>query len=171
MSRNLLGEIFDVVMTTTGTCLAPLGFIRSGLVFRILENGNCGIIGFQRSVSSSVDSIRFTVNIGVVCGELLDSETPRLQKTMMADAHLSERVGMLLPNHSDKWWEITAQTDSSILSNEISRLILEKGVPYIKRYLATSELIALWESGRSPGLTAFQRDRCLSKLKRIPPST
>ena len=74
---------------------------------------------------------------------------------------------MLLPDRFDKWWEITEATDRGSLAQEVSELILKKGVPYIESYLNTNALIALWESGHSPGLTDFQRVRFLSKLKEM----
>jgi hypothetical protein len=48
------------------------------------------------------------------------------------------------------------------LVNETSNLIPNEAVPYIERYLDTGELIALSESGISPGLTETQRVKFLA---------
>jgi hypothetical protein len=75
------------------------------------------------------------------------------------------RIGEFLPEHPDKWWGLTKTTESASLILELSNLILEKAVPFIKTHLDTSAVIALWESGRCPGITDTQRIRFLSRLK------
>jgi hypothetical protein len=72
---------------------------------------------------------------------------------------------MLMPAHRDKWWEISESTAASALACEVSEVVANEGIPYVVRYLNVDELVALWESGKSPGLTKGQRLRCLEKLK------
>ena len=72
---------------------------------------------------------------------------------------------MLLPEHSDKWREITPSTDPDALIREISDLIVKEAVPYVQRYLSMESIISLWESGQSPGLTNKQRLNNLAALK------
>jgi hypothetical protein len=71
---------------------------------------------------------------------------------------------MLLPDPHDKWWEITSTTDVDALVREIADLVLGKGVPYVSRYLDTNELVALWKSGQSPGITETQRTRYVQRF-------
>ena len=61
-----------------------------------LATGNRGIVEFQRSVENTKESLFFTVNLGVVCGELLDSRPSVVSKAAMLDAHLRQRIGALL---------------------------------------------------------------------------
>jgi len=109
MARSAAEDIFGGIVKRVGEALKPLGVSRRGQIMRIVREGNCGIIGFQRSTSNSREQIKFTVNIGVVCGELLDGERSpgTVDKAALWDAHVSERIGFLLPGHNDKWWEIT----------------------------------------------------------------
>jgi hypothetical protein len=165
MAHNIPAEIFDELLKATGESLKPLGFVQRGPVFRLLAHGNCGLIEFQRSDKSSEEILVFTVNLGVVCGELLDAGSSGAQKARIIDAHLRQRVGMLLPDRPDKWWEVTASTDRVSFVQEIVDLLMKKGAPYVESHLATKALLALWESGQSPGLTVFQRTRFISKLK------
>jgi hypothetical protein len=162
--KNIIEETFVRTITGTGVVLKPLGFSRHGKLFRLIEQDNCGIIEFQRSGKNSRDGLLFTVNLGVVCGELLDS-VGELRKARVVDAHVRERIGMLLPGRPDKWWEISRATEACVLEREISDLILRKAVPYIQSYLGTDRIISLWESGRSPGLTDGQRVQFLTRLK------
>ena len=166
MASTVIIQAFEQVIKATGHRLEAVGFVRQKTVLRIMDRNNCGIVEFQRSTKSSQGKLLFTVNLGVICGQLLDSGPTGLKRARIEDAHLRQRIGMLLPNRPDKWWEITEATDSNLLAQEVSELILEKAVPYIRDHLSTESIISLWESGQSPGLTDGQRVNLLTKLKR-----
>jgi hypothetical protein len=78
---------------------------------------------------------------------------------------LGQRIGILMPGRPDKWWEISEATPVDALASEVSGVIATEGAPYVLRYLNANDLVALWESGKSPGLTETQRVRYLEKLK------
>jgi len=160
-----LSEMFGHVVTTVAERLYPLGFSRRGTALRAMGPETCGLIEFQRSTKNSQEKLLFTVNLGIVCGELLESGSAGFPNTKVTDAHVWLRIGMLLPNCPDKWWEITASTDSDALAREIADLILAEAIPYLQRYLSTDSIIALWESGQSPGLTKGQCAGLLAALK------
>jgi hypothetical protein len=149
----------------TGERLRALGFAGRGAVLRIMGQDTCGVVQFQRSVTNTRDKLRLTVNLGVVCGDLLDTGPAGLKKVRVWEAHVQERLGMLLPERFDKRWAITAATDRDALAQEISDLIVRVAVPYILRYLSVDSIISLWKSGRSPGLTDKQRINLLAALK------
>jgi len=158
-------ELFSELVKAVGEKLKPLGYSRRGQVFRIIANNNCGLISFQRSTSNRKDSISFTINLGIICGYLWDVTIPQLKDAQIVDAHLSLRIGLLLPEHRDKWWLINSLVNFEQLSGEIVDLVSSKVVPYVSNFLDTNSIYSLWESGSSPGLTEFQRVRFLSKLK------
>lgn len=164
--ENAPNETFNELMEAVRGRLASAGFVRQGKIFRIISRNNCGIIDFQRSSASSKQAILFTINLSVVCGDLMEGGLARNKKPLGIDAHIHERIGWLLPERSDKWWKIDESTDREDLIKEISDIVLEKAVPFIERYLDTNAIIDLWESGQSPGLTEVQRQRFLTKLKR-----
>jgi hypothetical protein len=165
VSHKDLALKFDQSIAAIAKTLEPKGFERRGKVIRAMSDGNAQIIEFQKSDKSSDRRIIFTVNIGVVCGDLLDTERTDVNRAEGIDAHLRNRLGMLLAPPSDKWWELSESTDLDALARELSALILSKAVPYLGRFKSADDLIALWESGVSPGLTAIQRSRFLSELK------
>jgi hypothetical protein len=165
MNTRTPRESFDHVVKAVSERLAPLGYTRRGTTLRTVASGLCGILDFQRSTSSSQDKLLFTVNVGIACGDLLGSSPSQLPKAKLTDAHVRVRLGMLLPTCSDKWWELTASTDSEALAREVGDLILGEAEPYIRRHLPVESLIALWESGRSPGLTKGQCLELLTALK------
>ena len=165
MTRTAVDETFDHVIKVVAEQLLPRGFARRGRVLRIMAKDTCGIVEFQRSMKNSRDRLLFTVNVGVVSGCLLETGPSGLKNARVIDAHVRERIGMLLPEHSDKWWEITPSTDPDALAREISDLVVKEEVPYVQRYLSMESIISLWESGQSPGLTNKQRLNNLAALK------
>lgn len=157
-------ELSKVIQVTT-RCATQLGFRGRGLVLREIRAGNAAIVEFQRSTKSSRGVVIFTINLGVFCGVLRESNQPPPEKARTIHAHLRQRIGALLPGNQDKWWELTEGTDTDALSAEVADLVCVKAVPYLQRYLNTSELVRLWKSGQAPGLTETQRVRYLEKVR------
>jgi len=164
MPRNLTDDKLDAVIKAVAEKLKEAGFVRRGPVLRILKDGNCGLIEFQRSQKSLPENLLFTINIGIVCGSLLDGPTSEIEKIRIIDAHIRQRLGMFLPGRPDKWWEVTPQTETESLAAELTEHLSSKAVPYILGLLSTPAIIALWQSGQCPGLTDGQRQRFLSRL-------
>lgn len=165
MIRSALDAKFEAVISEIADQLKPHEFIRQGKSLRAIDDGNASIVEFQRSDRSSIQKIIFTVNAGVVCGKLLDAERTTIKKSAIEDAHLRTRLGALSEPAQDTWWEIDVTTDDRSLATELSQLLVKRVLPYLRQYMHNEALIALWESGKSPGLTAVQRSRYLSELK------
>lgn len=168
MSSPTPDQIFKQILAATHERLKPLGYVKSAQTFRHIADGNCALIDFQRSVKNSRDTLLFTVNLGVVCGKLIDPHFADIRKARIVDAHLRQRIGKFLAGHPDKWWEITATTNPLSLVEELLDLLLNQGVPFIESHLATTALVSLWKSGPSPGLTVGQRNSFLAKLGEQP---
>jgi len=164
VSENLEAAYAEIVETVARR-IAVAGFAKRGKVLRVVRDGNCGLIEFQKSTKSSKNKLFVTVNLGVVCGDLLEGGT-KLEKTTTIDAHLRLRIGMFLPQRRDKWWELAETKEAAGVASEIGELVHNKAVPFIEQHIANSSLLAMWESGVSPGLTDFQRLQFLEKLRR-----
>jgi hypothetical protein len=93
MPGTVLNDAINEALKATSARLQPLGFVRRGKTFRIVKDNNCGVVEFQRSTTNSRDRLRFTVNLGVVCGHLLDSWQPELRRSGSSDAHVREGLG------------------------------------------------------------------------------
>ncbi len=162
-----LDQILTKVVFVTAQRLSKFGFKKSGNVFRLISEDNAAIVEFQKSNGNTSERLLFTVNIAIVCGLLLDSERVPIQKSRAIDGHLRRRIGTFLSDRQDKWWEIRDTTGESALSIEVSDVICDKAVPYLLRYVDTSELLALWKSGQAPGLTEGARINKLEELEAI----
>ena len=165
MKTSNVQSSYKALIASLSESLKVAGFLRRANTFTFSYGNNVGIIEFQRSVKSSREAILFTVNVGVVLGDLLEGGLSFVRKDSILNAHLRQRIGALLPERADKWWLLTEDTDRAGLHKEVSDLLTQFGVPFLKRYLITSEVVALWESGKCPGLTEKARIRFLAKLK------
>jgi hypothetical protein len=165
MSSAVLDKAFRHIVEESEKAVAALGFRRQGVTLKILRLENVGLIEFQKSAKSSDEQILFTINLAIICGRLLE-EGQSLERAKSMDAQLRQRIGGFLHGHPDKWWLVKAGTNIDALADEVANLLATEGAPYIVRYLDTTQLLALWESGKSPGITEIQRTRYLAKLKK-----
>jgi len=149
----------------TGKIQTPSIWLR-GTVFRNALAGNVSIIEFHKSRDSSADAIKFTVNLGVISGELLrrwDHELDILKENVWS-AHLRSRIGEFLSTPQDLWWIIADDVDTPTIEAEVCDLITSEAVPFLSRHATDADLVRLWRTGQSPGLTEGQRDRNLGQL-------
>lgn len=159
-------DAFKEILKRNALALRAYGFSRSGSTFYLRKAGNWGVINFQKSKDSSVDNIVFTVNLGIASTRLLAffSHIRPDMKPSVWDCHWRERLGYLLPEHSDIWWTINSTTPVDELGQEIQGYVVNLGVPELEKYISDEALRDLWLSGRAPGLTDFQRLMYVSVL-------
>jgi hypothetical protein len=160
-----LDAISIEIIRTSASRISQFGFKKRGNVLRLVSGDNAALVAFQKSRDNTSKRLSFTVNRAVVCGALLYEDEVSLGKATDIDGHLRERLGTFLPGHPDKWWEITDATEKDALVSEVSELICDLAIPYLLHYVETNALSALWESGKSPGLTEGARVNHLSRLK------
>lgn len=166
MANESVEQNFKDLLDGIGRKLKTQGFTKRGNAFRRVASGNSAIVEFQRSQSSTSDAIRFTVNVGIICGRLLDEDQPDVSKAGSMNAHLRKRIGEFLPKPADQWWDLNGTTETNALATELSPL-LDTAIRFLLDHADDAQLIALWESGQSPGLTDRQRQRVLSELKAV----
>jgi Domain of unknown function (DUF4304) len=165
-SDSIAQQQFDAVVQSVALELKKIGYGKSRYIFRKVVCGNLAVIEFQKSMSSTSETILFTVNLGVVSKQLSEvSWGPPFKMRSTSSCHLQERLGYFLAEKRDKWWEVKATTDAKKLGDQVLALILDHAVPYIELNCNIENLIRLWESGESPGLTDGQRQEFLTILR------
>lgn len=169
MASPEVEQQFKAILAAANGVLKPAGFRKSGSTFRLFAEGNCAIVNFQRSQSSTADELKFTINTGVVSRRLFEArkifENDKLETSKESDAHLRQRIGWLLPDKQDKWWILSGSRTASTVVAEIAAALADLAVPYLSAHLTDEALIATWESGQCPGLTEKQRVSFLAELK------
>ena len=162
MTTEPRGTLLSIVRIV-GTTLSAHGFSRRGLTLLKRAGDSTALVNFQSSSSSSRERLTFTVNVGIKFDCLLSEREKN--STSVWDSHVQWRLGHLLPQRKDTWWETTPGDNMLALGNDMALLIQETALPLIDQYLDPRAVIALWETGQSPGLTEFQRVRFLERLK------
>jgi len=161
----VMNDLFEIVLSDVSDAIRPKGFSRRGKVFWKVVDSNIELIAFQKSVSNTSDKLLFTINLGISCGELMEGSLEIKKRLAIMNAHFRQRIGFVLEYKRDHWWEISAASNVDSISREICHSVCDSAIPYLDNFSHTRDLIALWETGSAPGLTAAQRDRFLSVLK------
>ena len=156
---------FKAVLDAVRAVLKDAGYTKRGTSFSSAKDGNVRIVAFQRSSASSASAIKFTVNLGVISSELLRRWDPEKDpsKASIWDTHIRERIGALMPARRDRWWTVTSSSVAAVV-DEVVNLIATLAIPFLQQHSRDSDLVALWKTGRSPGLTEGQRVRNLALL-------
>lgn len=152
----------DLVSALFREFARDLGFSRERNTFRRSDRGNTALIQVQKSSKSERTRVSFTVNLGVFSAAATTGDPPR--RPSLEDCHWRERIGFLLPGRRDTWWEVDATTNVDRLKAELVTYLRSYALPVLISYLDDSKLRDLWLSGKSPGLTEFQRLRNLLAL-------
>lgn len=151
-SSQLVGE---VITLGPSPLLKSLGFRKSGPhFFRASADATCHI-SFQSSQWNSPDRSRFTVYlwtylpaIAIANGEILIAE-PAKQRF----GHCGTRIGHLLPEPKDHWWQIVTQADVPQIADEVRSAIEKYAIPYLARAVTLRGVADL--SGYLPGIGSF----------------
>jgi len=102
-----------------------------------------------------------TVNFVIVSLAIAEKEGIK-SKVKFLDSHWRERIGFFFPRPFDKWWEIQDEQEAVRAGLEISEIVEKQALPKLYSLSSTDKLVALWQSGRSPGMTEFQRKNLLA---------
>jgi len=154
------------ILALVDLALRSHGFKKRSQVFEAKRGNITLLISLQTSTKNAGHRTRFTVNLGLVCGDLVDHRVD-VEKLQVEHAQLRIRLGRLLDPPGDKWWELTSSDGGVALGDEVASLLIHRGLPYLERFASYRALIELWESGQSPGLTEGQRLKYLAQLKAL----
>jgi hypothetical protein len=152
-----MDDKYKMLISDINNVIKPLGFKKNGNTFFYHQDNNIGLINFQKSKNSSSESILFTISVGVYSNSLHVFDSPEIgSKPAVSDCHWRERIGFLLPEKKDHWWQINSVTLLSDLTKEVINLLTSKAIPEIKKYISDESLQEYWMEGVSSGLSKQQ---------------
>jgi hypothetical protein len=142
------------------------GFSRKGESFYCTINNNTGVINFQKSRDTS-DIVKFTINLGICSNAIkLLLEPDSNNSTTISECHWKERIGMLLPNKVDFWWELYPH-DFFKINSMIEEVLIKKAIPKIEELIKDESLEEYWLNGNYGGLTELERFINLTTLLKL----
>ena len=155
-------EYKQQILTAVTDLLRDAGFRKKGTLF----TRDCGdvthLITVQSSVGGTAEAVRMTVNLGVWVTALAPDEKPDIWS-----AHWQVRLGFLMPEKRDLWWEAASDDEAGAVAERIAGAIREFGLPALSRLAERRALLDLWKTGVTPGLTAGSAEPLTEQLTSI----
>ncbi len=110
-------------------------FKRSGRNFLRVDAESVAVLNVQASRSNLGATGKFTVNLGRYFPSVARAVgDPDFQGALKEyDCQVRERIGFLLPNKLDHWWEIGPQTNIERLAVDVARAVEDVGLLWLRR--------------------------------------
>ena len=93
------------------------------------------LVGLQGSRSNTAEIVRFTVNLAVISkATWKEGWRPWWGKpsaTAQGPVGTYMRLGELMPQHHDVWWELTPDTHTATLAAEVVQAIKQFALPWL----------------------------------------
>lgn len=117
------------------------GYKKRSRTFYRAAAGTTRVVNVQSSQSNVGDTGKFTLNLGVYFPEVerVAQNDSTLEYPAESQCSLRERIGMILPARTDRWWEVGAGIDSEQISRELVQAWRTHGKDWMERH-ATPEL-------------------------------
>jgi hypothetical protein len=158
-------DLTTTILTRVHVVLKPPGFRKNGSIFT-KECGDVRLaVSLQKSQSSTSAQVTVTVNLKVCSYPLCRALGYAPDHPLAAEGHWQQRLGFLLPMSRDLWWTARSLDQAAGVAEEIADALLWYGLPALEAVSSTEKLRALWESGRSPGISNQQRTDFLAALR------
>jgi hypothetical protein len=139
--------------------LKAVGFARNGVhMYRSSDDLFHGI-HFQGSQWGSADEGRFTINLVVASPAAYEGWTGKAFPSNPATAlfPIQQRIGLLMPKHTDHWWDVSSTTDIVALCKEVLFALSEHATSFFEAYPNTASILARLREGELlPGLSEAQ---------------
>jgi len=134
---------------------AELGFEPKGnFTFARTSGELLHVIHVQSSPARRGGAARLTLNLNVVVPEVhrLWTDRPLPESLEAAVWTCLRRMGDVLPDAQDGWWEITVEPDQAETANEVLQAIESEGLSFFEAYRSSDDLLSELESeGTLPG--------------------
>src|SRR4051812_4483671 len=117
-SQKLVDEILKNGLTPH---LKALGYKKVGRTFYQQDDELIRVVNVQLSRGNTTHDAKFTINLGVffpLVREAFD-KTPLDDLPKEYDCTLRERIGMLMPQDNDHWWEVTPNSNIAVIAKEV----------------------------------------------------
>ena len=155
----------QIILTQLHTLLKPIGFRKKQQCFSAEQGDTVLFIQMQSSKKSTKNVLVVTINLGIF-SRIVAESVRNTRAPNVYDAHWRARIGSLMPDESDKWWEVQSSDEAHLCGTEITSILTNRALPQMRGLASTDLLKSLWEKGKSPGLTDYQREQYLQALDR-----
>ena len=106
-------------------------------------------------------TLNFAVHSLLVAQRINTDEAKRSRSVW--DNHWYERIST--ERHGDIWWEVCNDEQAERAGKHMAHLLVQDGLPALKKVASTKQLQEEWTKGHSPGLTETARKQYLDLLE------
>ena len=126
-------------------------------------------VDVQKSVSSTSQVIKLTVNLGVFCPQFAVLAGDRPQPMGISSCHWWSRLGSIMPHvRQDQWWLVSSEQDACTVADQLVSLIDQFGLPSLEAQAPFMKLAGRWLAGDRSGLTAYLHEQYCQILRGHP---
>jgi hypothetical protein len=120
-----------------------MGFKGSGQRYHLPVPGHLALLGLQKMRFGTRHDVMFTINL-LACSHsdwtALIERTPHYGPkpslgAFYGESVWSERIGFLMPEPHDHWWQVLDDTDTEALAGEVIDVLRGYGVPALLVHL------------------------------------
>ncbi len=112
-----LNDYKKAIITKLSETLKVEGFRRTGNNFQKKRNDLVYYISIQSSESSTSDTLKCTINVGMTSKTLYELEDVSIPEHLQR--HYDQRIGFFMPCNIDKWWTVNSISGAQTASQEI----------------------------------------------------
>lgn len=131
---NMKDAIDEIVKLAILPQLRRNAFKGSGRNFHQLDSaGTYRILNIQASISNSGDTGKFTINLGIFFPEFarLSGIPPKSKIPAEADCTVRRRIGQIMPEQGDAWWQISPEINVAETSASVKAAVGEHALPWL----------------------------------------
>jgi hypothetical protein len=113
------------------------GYRKAARNFRRRRERCIQVVNVQASQWGSANELRFTINLGVFYPEVHALKTfvawqPSASGPTESQCQLRARIGRLVPENRDLWWDLKKESDLGPVAVEVERVLRDYGRPWIE---------------------------------------
>lgn len=152
---DIAKAIDDVVKRGLAPTLNAQGFRKHTRTFVRDAESAQQIVNVQASQTNQGAEGRFTLNLGVYFPAVARRHGPVASGAYPKEYESTyrERIGALMPERSDHWWEITPATDLQKMAEEVAEAYRRFAVPWLETMLDLAAVLPMLRR-RGDSLTA-----------------
>jgi hypothetical protein len=134
MASEISKRTDEVIKLGAVPPLKQLGFKKKSRTFHRTVGETIQAINFQANKYNEGASGSFTVNLGVYMESIAELTDGILSEAPHPSAStIWIRLGHLLPDPGDKWWQIDPEIDSKDVARDLESALMEYGMPWLDR--------------------------------------
>ena len=129
----------DLLRSAVAPTLRAAAFKKRRNTFSRQHPGGWELIDFQASQFGTRDAVSFTINLGLAFTELLGvTDGP----PMLGRAHIRERIGRLLEDGQDRWWDLRSDSDYSVVGADVVAALTDTALPWLRQRATLAQVLA-----------------------------